>query len=441
MDVIVVGGGTSGLAAAHHLKQQGADYLVLEAKEMAGGRIIGAERDGFILDLGAQFFFKFYDTTFSLCRELGLGGDIVPFPFKTALWNRGRLYPMIASLDPRELWKHRQDVMRFRGLSNRASLQMAKIMPLVLKRRKDLHFIDFQRILDLDEESLADLALRLAGRDILDEFMQPLASCLTLGEPEDIGAGYGLTLLWYSLNGLFTLRRGIGTLATALYEENRDRVRLNMPVERIVIDKGKVRGVRAGGELIEADRVICALTATRALEVMPDLPEELAGTLRRAPYSACCHVMFGLNKRVMPEGWYAVSTSRKYGLSMAGFTDNSIKSPYYAPPKAGIMHCFTYGRYARELNEKSDSEVKRQLIGEIRTMLPAMPDEPRFTEIYRWDEAVCMAPPGLLREMAGLRRDRYRAVEGLFLAGEYFYMPSVDGSLHSGLEAARECLR
>jgi len=441
MDVIIVGGGTAGLAAAHELRKRGADYLVLEAKELAGGRIIGAERDGFILDLGAQFFFKFYDTTFSLCRELGLGDDIVPFPFKTALWNKEKLYPMIASLDPRDLWKHRRDVLRFRGLTNKASLQMARIMPLVLRRRKDLHFIDYERALDLDEESLAELALRRGGREILDEFMQPLASCLTLGEPEDIGAGYGLTLLWYSLNGLFTLKRGIGSLATALYEENKDRVRLNTPVERIVIEGGKVKGVQAGGEFMPADRVICALTATKALEVMPDLPGELAGTLRKAPYSACCHVMFGLNKRVLPEGWYAVSTSRKYGLSMAGFTDNSIKSPYYAPPKAGIMHCFTYGRYARELNGKSDGEIKKQLIGEIRTMLPAMPDEPRFTEIYRWEEAVCMAPPGLLREMAGLRREQYREVKGLFLAGEYFYMPSVDGSLHSGLEAAREALR
>ena len=441
MDVIIVGGGTSGLAAAHELKKQGADYLVLEAKELAGGRIIGANRDGYILDLGAQFFFKFYETTFSLCRELGLGEDIVPFPFKTALWNRGRLYPMIASLDPRDLWKNRRDVLRFRGLTNKASLQMARIMPLVLKRRKDLDFIDYQGALDLDEESLASLALRLAGKEILDEFMQPLASCLTLGEPEDIGAGYGLTLLWYSLNGLFTLKRGIGSLATALYEENRERVRLNTPVERIVIEGGKVKGVQAGGEFMAADRVICALTATHALEVMPDLPDGLAGTLRKAPYSACCHVMFGLNKRVLPEGWYAVSTSRKYGLSMAGFTDNSIKSPYYAPPKGGIMHCFTYGRYARELNQMEDGEVKRLLVREIQTMLPAMPDEPRFTEIYRWDEAVCMAPPGLLREMAEMRRNRYRAVEGLFLAGEYFYMPSVDGSLHSGLQAAREALR
>ncbi len=441
MDAIIVGGGTAGLAAAHELKKQGLDYLVLEAKELAGGRLVSGYREGYILDLGVQFFFKFYDTLFGLCRELGIGDDLVEFPFKTAMYRNGKLYPITASLDPVTLWKDRRDAARFRGLSPKAQLQAMRIMPTVFLRQKDLRFIDYERSLDLDDESLAAMAKRLRADDILDEFLQPVASCLTLGEPEEIGVGYGYTLIWYALNGLFTLKHGIGELATTLYEENKDRVRLNTPVDRIVIEGGKVKGVEAKGEFIAADKVICAVTATKALELMPDLPETLAGSLRKAIYSECCHVIFGLNKRVLPEDWFAVAASRKYGLSMAGMTDNSFKSEYYAPSKAGIMHCFTYGKYAKELNRSPDGEVSRRLIREIQTMVPSMPDNPRFTEIYRWDEAVCVAPPGLLKDMADLRRNRYRTVDGLFLAGEYFYMPSADGAIHSGQYAARELAR
>jgi protoporphyrinogen oxidase len=441
MDAVIVGGGTAGLAAAHELRKKGLDYLVLESQDIAGGRLISGYREGYIMDLGVQFFFKFYDTLFGLCHELGIGDDLVRFPFKTAMYRNGKLYPASASLDPRDLWKDRKDMLRFRGLSPKAMMQAPKVMPTVFLRHKDLHFIDYERSLDLDDESLGAMAKRLHCDDLLDEFLQPVASCLTLGEPEEIGVGYGYALIWYCLNGLYTLKHGIGELATTLYEENKDRIRLSTPVDRIVIENGKVKGVEAKGEFIAADKVICAVTATKALELMPDLPDTLAGSLKKAIYSECCHVMFGLNKRILPEDWFAVAASRKYGLSMAGMTDNSFKSEYYAPSKAGIMHCFTYGKYAKELNRKTDEEVARQMISEIRFTNPDMPDNPRFTEIYRWDEAVCVAPPGLLKDMADLRKNRYRTVDGLFLAGEYFYMPSSDGAIYSGQYAARELMK
>ncbi|MBC7230765.1 MAG: FAD-dependent oxidoreductase [Actinobacteria bacterium] len=441
MKVIVIGAGTSGLAATHTLRKRGVEVLALEAKETAGGRIVGARRDGYTMDLGAQFFFKFYDTTFGICRELGLGNDIVPFPFKVAIWKNGRLNPITAGLNPLALWRDRADLLRFRLFSPRGMLQVARIMPIILKRRRDLHFIDFQNMLDLDDESLADLAKRRGGEEVLEYFLQPVASCLTLGEPEEVGAGYGLTLVWYSLNGLFTLKRGIGTLAERLYEECRDSVRLSSPVKRVVIEGGAVKGVETAEGFMDADAVICSVTATRALELMPDLPEGMRRSLEKVTYSACCHVMFGLEKRLLPEGWYAVGLPRLAGTSMAGFTDNSIKSPHYAPPGGGMVHCFTFGRHAFELNAMSDAEVFKRLKGEIRRFIPSMPEEPYISEIYRWDEAVCLSPPGMLREICRLKRDHYRDVKGLFLAGEYLNMPSVDGSLRSGIDAAEAALR
>lgn len=441
MRVIVIGAGTSGLAATHTLRKRGAEVLALEAKDRAGGRIVGARRDGYTMDLGAQFFFKFYDTTFGLCRELGMGDETVPFPFKVAIWKNGKLNPITAGLDPRAFWRDRADLIRFRLFSPMGMLQVARIMPLILRRRRDLHFIDFQNMLDLDDESLADLAHRRGGDEVLEYFLQPVASCLTLGEPEEVGAGYGLALVWYSLNGLFTLKRGIGSLAERLYQECADSVRLSTPVKRVVVEGGAVKGVETEKGFMDADAVICSATATKTLELIPDLPDAMRKPLSKVSYSACCHVMFGLEKRVLPEGWYAVGLPRLAGTSMAGFTDNSIKSPHYAPPGGGIMHCFTYGKHAFELNAMSDAEVFTRLKGEIRRFIPAMPDEPYFSEIYRWDEAVCLSPPGMLREIFRLKRDHYRDVKGLFLAGEYLNMPSVDGSLRSGIDAAEAALR
>ncbi len=362
MDAIIVGGGTAGLAAAHELRKKGLDYLVLESDAVAGGRLRSAYRDGYIMDLGVQFFFKFYDSLFGVCRDLGIEDDLVQFPFKVAMWRNGKLYPMAASLDPKVMWGIRRDLVKFRGLSPAAMAQAGPLMLKMFMRVRDLNFVDYERSLDMDDESLAEMAKRLGLTDALEELLQPVASCLTLGEPEEIGVGYGLALLWYCMNGLYSLKHGIGQLATAMYEENKDRVRLNTPVDRIVLENGKVKGVEAKGEFIACDKVICAVTATKAQELMPDLPAELSSTLKKAIYSECCHVMFGLYGRIFPEDWYAVAATRKYGLSLAGATDNSCKSEYYAPSKAGIMHCFTYGKYAKELNTLPDEEVKKRMI-------------------------------------------------------------------------------
>ena len=443
MKVIVVGAGTSGLAAVHALKKKGADVTCLESTSSAGGRIFSRQKNGYIFDCGAQFFFKYYYTYFQLCAELGLIDDLVSVPFRAAIPNAKdhRLTVAQASINPKDLWNTRAELLKFRGVPLKALLQLVPLLPTILKRYKDLHFTDFERMLDLDDESLADFTLRQCGNDALEHVFQPVASTMTLGEPEEIGAGYGLALLWYCVNGLWTLKHGIGSASARMAEKYSDCIKLNTPVKRIVIENGKVKGVETMDGLMEADRVICTVTAPTALKLMPDLPDTLKGPLAMARYSACCHVMFALYNRLLPESWYAVALPRKFGSTMAGFTDAYIKSPYYTPTGGGMVSCFTFGRHGFELNAKGDEEVKKILIKDLQHWVPSMPDEPYFTEICRFDEAVCTAGPGLLKAMLNLKRNHYQDVKGLCLAGEYMYMPSVEGATLSGLDAAKAALR
>ena len=51
-DVIVVGGGISGLCCAWGLQQRGVDVLLLEAGDKAGGCISTTRRNGYLLEAG-----------------------------------------------------------------------------------------------------------------------------------------------------------------------------------------------------------------------------------------------------------------------------------------------------------------------------------------------------------------------------------------------------
>ncbi|RMI41638.1 FAD-dependent oxidoreductase [Streptomyces triticirhizae] len=53
-DVVIIGAGTAGLAAAHRLSAAGLAITVLEASDRIGGRMATEQRDGFLLDRSSQ---------------------------------------------------------------------------------------------------------------------------------------------------------------------------------------------------------------------------------------------------------------------------------------------------------------------------------------------------------------------------------------------------
>lgn len=55
-DILIVGGGLSGLALADHLTRQGIDFLLIEAQDRLGGRILTKELSGGKFDLGPAWF-------------------------------------------------------------------------------------------------------------------------------------------------------------------------------------------------------------------------------------------------------------------------------------------------------------------------------------------------------------------------------------------------
>lgn len=52
-EVIVIGGGASGIGAAVTLQQHNIPYIVLEGRDRIGGRVYSESIDGVEMDLGA----------------------------------------------------------------------------------------------------------------------------------------------------------------------------------------------------------------------------------------------------------------------------------------------------------------------------------------------------------------------------------------------------
>ncbi|MCB5906606.1 protoporphyrinogen oxidase [Streptomyces pinistramenti] len=93
--VIVIGGGISGLAAAHRLLEGGAKVTVLEASSRLGGKLRAGEIAGVPVDLGAESMLARRPEAVALARAVGLGDRLSPPTTASAsLWTRGALRPM-----------------------------------------------------------------------------------------------------------------------------------------------------------------------------------------------------------------------------------------------------------------------------------------------------------------------------------------------------------
>src|SRR5262245_25637488 len=114
--VVVIGGGISGLAAAHRLSllrqsaQLDLQITLLEKTGRLGGVIDSETESGYVVEHGPDCFITDKPWALNLCRQLDLAGQLV----KTAGGNgkafvawRGRLYPLpdgFSMIAPSKMW-------------------------------------------------------------------------------------------------------------------------------------------------------------------------------------------------------------------------------------------------------------------------------------------------------------------------------------------------
>ncbi|HKQ62210.1 MAG TPA: protoporphyrinogen oxidase, partial [Candidatus Polarisedimenticolaceae bacterium] len=83
--LLIVGGGISGLAAAHRAFERGVpELLVLEAGPRLGGHVRTEIADGYTLEAGPDSLVTHKPAGVALCRRLGLDADLLPIDSERA---------------------------------------------------------------------------------------------------------------------------------------------------------------------------------------------------------------------------------------------------------------------------------------------------------------------------------------------------------------------
>ena len=434
--IAIVGGGLSGLSAAYTLKKAGIWADVYEASGSAGGRCRNDYTDGYEFFVGAGSTEPQWETTFSYLHELGIDHLVnreagsAGIGFVTG----GQIHILQLGGSPANIMASLAKFLPAFPASVYA--QGIKFLGVMGKYQKALDFKagDFSALNELSDISIYDWCAQNGYADLCTYVLDPLVSNMVCANSHMVSMGH-VIMLFSLMAGMCTIKGGMGVISEKLYEQVSDRVHLRTKVEEVVVEDGRVVGVRINGELVEADRVIVGLDAIRTLELVPGLTQAQKDALASCNYSKVYYYQFGLEKPV--EGL------RHSAAFFAANEDNWLAGVSQSHEDEGKPIVLSQARIERfdELAAMTEEERTAKIIAETRKVLPDFPENPKYVKNYSWDIAVNLEGPGQFKAVNGLKKNHMNDVEGLLLAGDYqFLIASTEGSMDAGRRRAEEII-
>jgi protoporphyrinogen oxidase len=346
-NVIVIGGGFTGLSTAYELAKRGVAVTVLEKQDKVGGISADFEVNGCCVDKFYHHFFNSDEHLIRLAGEIGFSDRLIYSPTKTSVYIDGNFYRLSSPLD----------VLRFGplGLIDRIRLGI-----LVLRARG---ISDWR---PLESETAEQWLIKRCGKKVYTVVWEPLLRAKFGSYAHEVSAVWfwnKIVLRGGSRNKagsevLGYIAGSFGAMAEALADKIRmlgGEVLTGKSAESLVIKNGSVRGVRAPEGAIEASTVI----ATPALPIIADLLEggtakEYIDGLRHIKYMANVCLVLELSKSLSDIYWLNINDPE---VPFTGIIEHTNLLPINACGGRHIVYLSKYTGPDSDIYNMSDKRL------------------------------------------------------------------------------------
>lgn len=470
MRVAIIGGGIAGLAAAYELEKaraagKGITYDLFEARTRLGGSLASEIVNGAVLELGPDSFLTEKPAAAELCRELGLGSELLPSndaARKTYIVVRNRLVAL-------------PDGLMFLVPTKLIPTALTPLFSLATKARMAFELLHPPRLHDGEDETVAALVERHYGAEVVDRLADPLLSGIYGGDSAQLSARTVLPRLvdmeqqYGSLTrgmlaahrqmrakaktpgkgrkgggAIFTsLRGGMQQLVDALVARlDPASVHVSAPVSAI---ERTAEGWRVEADCIDefCDAVIVASPAWAAGVLLGPVDPVLGEELSAIPYSSSITINLVYDEAKLgrlPDGFgFLVPASE--GRAMLACTFVHRKFLGRTPPGKAVFRAFLGGMKNEALLAETDDALvatARRELTEIlgaKTIGPAV--EPEHVQVSRWRRSMAQYAVGH-QERKRRIAERVAALPGLRLAGNAYDGIGIPDCIRLGRQAARE---
>lgn len=283
-DVIVIGGGFSGVTAARDCGKNSLRTLLLEAKSRLGGRTFDAQFRGHHIELGGTWVHWTQSAVWSEIQRYGIEIEETP----------GSIPDRVVVVDGAERSAFASE-SRLEEIVSAMTSYFAE-SGLVWERPYDSHY-RWKEVEQRDIMSAADRLKQITLNSMQRGFLVPVLEAMTHCPIEQ--ASYVELLRWYALSlnnwatavdalSRYKMPGGTGALVRRIAADGAADIRLNAPVSRVEQRNGVVLVTAAGAPAISARAVILALPppVLKNIEFAPGLSDTKL-TASRAAYPAC----------------------------------------------------------------------------------------------------------------------------------------------------------
>jgi oxygen-dependent protoporphyrinogen oxidase len=449
--VVVVGGGITGLAAAHALVTQrtGLEVTLLEREPRLGGKIMTEHHDGMTLEAGPDAFVARDPGIVELCNELRLRDSLIPpGVFGAHIWSGG----IMNALAPD--WAF--------GLpSSSLSLLRSKLLPVGARFRALWDLVAPGKLTG-DDISVGELVRRRVGGQVLERVVDPLLAGSRAGDADDISLAAAMPQLDSIARSSSSLIRGVGSARRhgTLPDGPPPFLGISGGMQRFVdrlTDALSGASVRMGagaariessftggyavhlddGSTLKADGVVIATPAFAAAPILESLDPEAARHLYRIQYasSAVAVLVYPNGGESVPRNGSGFLVPSRDHRVLSACTWYSKKWPDAIPADGRlVLRCFV-GRSGREAPLALDDDELISLIdGEIKEAL-GIGERVTTWKLYRWDRGLPHYRVGHRRVVESIDA-ALAAYPGIAVAGAAYRGSGLPDCVRQGREAA-----